>query len=226
MIYLPYPIKLRTCSFIFCLSLIVFFELGAQEPKTILVLDPGHGGHDTGAIGWGKVLEKDLVLEICNEVVKLNEQLYSDKIDIYLTRDSDKFIKLSDRGRLAKGLKADMFIAVHCNNMNGNTASKGMEVFVINPSPKYNQENIKKSIGLATDLNNAFTSKLKIKERGVKFQNFQVLRETINHCPSILLETAFISNRIEADYFSDKKNITAIALAIIESVNKYITDGL
>lgn len=191
-----------------------------------MVLDPGHGGKDFGAIGWDNLREKDIVLDICNEVVKLNEQLYNDKIEIYMTRENDRFISLSNRAKLARAINADIFIAVHCNNMNGNHLSKGMEVFVITPLPKYSIQNIKKSISLASDLNLSFTKKLKIKDRGIKFENFQVLRETIDYCPSVLLETAFISNSKEAQYFKEKKNITAVALAIIESVNKYITDGI
>lgn len=219
-------ISIRISNTTTLIILLYALNLTGQEAKKVVVLDPGHGGYDQGAIGWDSLLEKDLVLTISNEVVKLNRQLYDNELDIYLTRSKDTFINLADRGKLAKALKADIFISIHCNNMNGNTSSKGMEVFVINPLPKYSQENIKKSIALAAELSRNFTQKLKIKERGVKFENFQVLRETINFCPSVLLETAFISNQNEAEYFKDPKNITAIALAIVEATNTYIKDGL
>ena len=210
------------------LLLFTFFSTFSfsQNSKLILVLDAGHGGHDSGAIGWNNIREKDIALQICLEVVRLNKELYKDKVDIFLTRSHDKFISLTNRSKLAIALNADLFIAVHCNKMNGNNIAKGMEVFVAPPKPHYSQENIKKSIALATDLHMVFTKKLKIKKRGVKFQNFQVLRETIDYCPSVLLETAFISNQHESEYFQDKNNISAIALAIIESVYNYLNKAI
>lgn len=218
MIWIKYLVPKSKISLV--LLLIGCVPLIAQKP--IVIIDAGHGGYDSGAIGWGGIKEKDLVLLITQEVNRLNEALYDNQIEIYNTRTSDKFISLRNRGRLAVALDADLFISIHCNNMNGNTSSKGTEVFIINPLSKYNQSNIKKSLDFGVYLNNAFTDKLKIKQRGVKFENFQVLRETIDFCPSVLLETAFISNQQEAEHFKSKENITAMALAIIDSIYLYL----
>ena len=99
-------------------------ELSAQKR---IIIDVGHGGKDTGAIGVNGIQEKDVVMDIANAILKLNNELEK-PLDIYLTRYSDTLISLSDRSRLAKNLKADVFVSLHCNASHKN--SRGMEVYV------------------------------------------------------------------------------------------------
>src|SRR5690606_7599593 len=96
------------------LVLLLFLNLGmAQKPKIIIA--PGHGGRDSGAQGTNGILEKEVVLEIALECLRLNKSLMQDSLEIYLTRYTDTLIALGDRGRLAKSLKADAFVSIHCN---------------------------------------------------------------------------------------------------------------
>lgn len=92
--------------------------------KKVVVIDPGHGGIYSGAIGINCLQEKDVVLKVAKEVLKLNKMLFDNELDIYLTRYTDSLISLSDRSRLAKSLKADVFVSLHCNA--SQNASKGI----------------------------------------------------------------------------------------------------
>ena len=200
---------LKNVSFmIFLLKICLVFG-----QKKVVVIDPGHGGTDSGAIGVNGIYEKDVVLNVAKEVLKLNKSLFDIELDIYLTRYNDTLISLSDRSRLAKSLKADVFVSLHCNASRNN--SRGMEVYVHN-------SNNKKSIALAVSVLKENTQKLGFEKRGVKFGNFQVLRETISSCPSVLVEMGFMTNADEVDYFLKPKNIRAMALAVLMGVMDYL----
>lgn len=96
-------------------------NIDVENVKTI-VLDPGHGGKDPGAIGISGVLEKDVVLSI---VLKVREMLKKQvKLKILLTRDRDEFIPLSERTKFANDKKADLFISVHADAVPGNVKRK------------------------------------------------------------------------------------------------------
>ena len=184
--------------------------------KKIVVIDPGHGGNDSGAIGYKKVQEKDIVLNIAKAILELNKKSDS-SLEIYLTRYSDTLISLSDRANLAKALKADLFLSLHCNHSD-NPDARGVESFVVNQSAEFLDE----STWFAFQLQAEFNDKLGFESRGVKFANFQVLRETIEFMPSLLLELGFLSNVDEQRYFQKPKNIEALVLIIWECLIKNI----
>lgn len=204
------------------ISIFFLFSLGqlyGQEinTKKRIIIDVGHGGNDPGAIGVNGIKEKEVVLRIAKEILHLNSTLFENRFDIYLTRYKDTFISLKDRGLLAKGLKAGLFISLHCNA--SRTNAKGLEVYAIRSSS--NESRIKKSITIGLSILQECTQKLGFKERGIKFANFQVLRETRSICPAILVETGFVTNDAEADYYLNDNNIRAMALAIISGISKY-----
>ena len=180
--------------------------------KKIVVIDPGHGGIDSGAVGVNGIYEKDVVLKISKAILKLNKSLFDNELDIYLTRYNDTLISLSDRSLLTKSLKADVFVSLHCNASQNN--SRGMEVYA------HHSKN-KKSIALGVSILNESIQKLGFKKRGVKFADFQVLRQTILYCPSVLVELGFITNADEADYYLEAKNIEAMALAVLMGINEF-----
>ncbi|MEL7269524.1 MAG: N-acetylmuramoyl-L-alanine amidase, partial [Bacteroidota bacterium] len=163
--------------------------------KKMVVIDPGHGGMDSGAVGVNDIYEKDVVLNVAKAILKLNNSLFDNKMDIYLTRYNDTLISLSDRSRLARSLKADVFVSLHCNA--SQNASRGIEIYIHNSESPNSSE----SIALGVSILNESTQKLGFKKRGVKFANFQVLRETIPYCPSVLVEMGFMTNTDEAGYF-------------------------
>lgn len=208
---------LKNVSFvILVLKMCIIFGQETRVQKRI-VIDVGHGGKDAGAIGINGIQEKDVVLDVANAILKLNNQL--DKpLDIYLTRYSDTLISLSDRTKLGKALKADLFVSLHCNHSD-NPDAKGVEVYVANTISKYSDDATWFAFQLQDDLN----KKLGFESRGVKFANFQVLRKTIGYCPSVLLELGFLSNTDESDYLLKPESLTSLALVIWECLIKKIS---
>ena len=206
---------LKNVNFVFLLlQLCIVFGQETATQKRILI-DVGHGGKDSGAIGINKIQEKDVVLDIALEILSLNKQSKT-PLDIYLTRYSDTLISLSDRTKLAKVLKADVFISLHCNHSD-NPNARGIEVYVTNTISQYSKE----ATWLAFELQASFKRQLGFGSRGVKFANFQVLRETRDYFPAVLLELGFLSNRDENNYFSNRSNIRLSALSILLIIQKY-----
>lgn len=97
--------------------------------RKILVLDPGHGGHDPGAVGKNGLQEKDVVLDIA---LKVREILSTEpNIEIILTRDKDVFIPLPERSLIALQSKADLFVSIHAN-ASPNRGARGIETYLQN----------------------------------------------------------------------------------------------
>ncbi len=192
---------------------IIFGQETAAQKR--IVIDIGHGGKDSGAIGINSVQEKDVVLDIALEVLRLNEKSNT-PLDIYLTRYSDTLISLSDRTKLVKALNANVFISLHCNHSH-NPNARGIEVYVGETHSEYSKE----SIWSAYQLQNEIKKQLGFESRGVKFANFQVLRETVDYCPSILIELGFLSNWDEVRHLRNQKHLLAIGLIILNSFNIY-----
>lgn len=181
--------------------------------KLVIVIDPGHGGRDAGAIGVNVIQEKEVVLKLALHLQKLNLNVFQNKFEIYLTRYSDTLISLSDRSKIARSLKADRFISLHCNHSPFINA-RGIEIYV---SWK-NGINRNESTYLAYRIEKSLTQKTGIKSRGVKFSDFQILRETIDRTPSVLIEVGFLSNPDEAGYLSDPRNLKELSLAILNVI--------
>lgn len=205
---------LKYVSFIFLLlKMCVIFGQENVKQKRIFI-DVGHGGNDSGAIGLNDMKEKDVVLNVALEIFRQNKQL--DKpLDIYLSRFTDTFISLSDRTKLGKTLKPDVFISMHCNHSN-NPNARGVEVYVGKNLSEYS----KQSTWLGFQLQAVFKKQLGFESRGVKFADFQVLRESIDYYPAVLLELGFLSNLDECNYFANKQKIALIAQAILFTIKK------
>ena len=211
---------LKNVSFaILLLKMCVVFGQETVAQKRI-VIDVGHGGKDSGAIGITGIKEKDVALDIALEILRFNEKSEM-PLDIYLTRYSDTLISLSDRTKLVKALNAGLFISLHCNHSHNPTA-RGIEVYV----GKNESGNSKESVWSAYQLQNQFKKQLGFESRGVKFANFQVLRESNAYCPSVLVEMGFMSNIDEANYFLKLKSSRTMALAILMGTSNYLNTGL
>ena len=207
---------LKNVSFvILVLKMCIVFGQVTGAQKRILI-DVGHGGKDAGAIGINGIQEKDVVLSIANAILRLNNDLEK-PLDIYLTRYKDTLMSLSDRTKLAKALKADLFVSLHCNHSD-NPDARGIEVYASRKQEKFS----KTSVFMGYQIESALCETIGYENRGVKFANFQVLRETVEYCASILLELGFLSNIDEGSYISDKNHIERIALSILLSIKKSI----
>ncbi len=107
-------------------------EFEAPEIWTVVV-DPGHGGKDPGAIGKGGTYEKDIVLAIAKKIQDLSDTDRYEKLDIALTRDTDIFLPLNKRGEIAAQKGGHIFVSVHCN-ASDREAPHGVETFFLSPA--------------------------------------------------------------------------------------------
>lgn len=97
--------------------------------KKRIVLDPGHGGHDPGAVGPNKLYEKDVVLDIALKLKKILSEIPN--LEIFLTRDRDIYIPLEERTAIANSKNADLFVSIHANASTQRNA-KGIETYLLN----------------------------------------------------------------------------------------------
>jgi N-acetylmuramoyl-L-alanine amidase len=100
----------------------------AVAPLRLIVLDAGHGGHDTGAVGPAGLQEKDLVLDVTRRVARLLEAKLD--VKVLLSRDGDQFVTLRDRTTYANKERADLFVSIHAN-AHRESASNGVETYFL-----------------------------------------------------------------------------------------------
>lgn len=198
---------------IFLLCLFSVFITVCGQEKQIIIVDPGHGGTDSGAVGINGLKEKDLTLKIARAIVHYNRILLNQRYDIYLTRYEDTLISLGHRTKLAKILNPKIFVSLHCNHAN-NPKAAGLEVYVFNGQiPKQN-------LAIAKVMDGYLQKQLGYRSRGVKRANFQVLRDNREVCPALLLELGFLSNWDEASHLEEEDKIKALGLAILMGIKK------
>lgn len=166
-----------------------------------VVLDPGHGGSDPGAVGNG-LFEKDLNLTIAKEIryILLNEY---EGVEVKLTRETDLFIDLPTRAMVANDISADFFVSIHINSSSG--GGTGFESY-IHETRSLNstiyQEVIHAEIMKEICHDDIY-------DRGKKHANFSVLRRT--SMPAVLTENLFINNKHDADKLSDHNFLKKVA---------------
>ncbi|WP_282030761.1 N-acetylmuramoyl-L-alanine amidase family protein [Winogradskyella eximia] len=205
---------------LFCLVFLnlTYTQNGKDQVRNpIVVIDPGHGGKDAGATTRTGIKEKDIALGIASKIVVLNNTLFENPIVLFLTRYTDTLISLSDRTELSKKLKADIFISIHCNQAINRTAS-GTEVFI---HPK-SEVQVEESAYLGFTIQKGLADILGIKNRGIKYGNFHVLRDNDDSTATILLELGFLSQTDEAIYLSREESQSAVALVILQSIIKFL----
>lgn len=174
--------------------------------KTI-VIDPGHGGPDTGACGKQGVREKDVNLETA---LQLKSILERSGAQVLLTRNSDTFIGLYERGYFANYHKAELFISIHSNS-HPDPSVRGIEVFHYNGQTK--------SRHLAELVLNEITQTTGLNRLGVKCARFVVVRET--QMPSILVELGFLSNYQEESILQTMEFKEKAALGIFQGIAEF-----
>lgn len=151
-----------------------------------IVIDPGHGGSDPGAVSiTQKAEEKDLNLDLA---LKLGSALQQYGVEVVYTRDDDSTVALGARG---KKFKADLFISIH-HNASENISASGAETYCLLSYNAVDKSKIISALKIACEMQKAQSHAFGNYGRGVKFANFKVLRDS--DCPAILFETGFLSN--------------------------------
>lgn len=166
-----------------------------------IVIDPGHGGEDNGAV-WGYTEEDDINLIVS---FLLRCELEKRGHDIIMTRESDHATPLHKRTELANSLYVDLFISIHCDAFHKITA-RGMSAHI---HPRHSNE----TLDLAQRINIKLIENFKDhKNRGIKKSNFYVLRKTT--MPAVLVECEFLSNPETRKFLREPEKQLALARAI------------
>lgn len=179
-----------------------------KNPKDIrVVIDPGHGGKDAGAIK-DNLKEKDINLEVA---VRLAWLCSRHKIGFILTRFGNRFISLNECCKRANTTKAELFISIHCNSFKDEKV-KGIETFYCGGSAK-GKILAKRCQQLLMELKYS-------KDRESKHASFYVLKHT--RMTAILIELGFISNPEDAFYLDNENNQMLIAEKIFEFIKEVV----
>ncbi|MDR0228669.1 MAG: N-acetylmuramoyl-L-alanine amidase [Flavobacteriaceae bacterium] len=125
---------------VLAVMLVSFSMMGQSKQKFKVVLDPGHGGKDTGT-NHLKNVEKDIVLAVALEVGKILEK--QSDIEVFFTRNKDVFVEVRDRSVLANNAGGNVFVSIHCNGVNTEAAS-GTETYVMGISKNKNNLDVAK----------------------------------------------------------------------------------
>jgi len=222
----------------------------AAGRKLRIVVDPGHGGKDPGAIGPRGVMEKEVTLALSKALARQLETKFP--CEVILTRDRDVYIPLDERTMIANELKADLFVSLHAN-ANRSRQPYGVETYYLNFSKNDDvigvvarengtslakvgdldmilldlmaNDKINQSSRLAAEIQGALVDGLTpkyshIKDLGVRQGPFHVLWNAT--MPSVLVEVAFISNRREEQRLTDSNFQNRSAAAIAKGVGNYL----
>lgn len=186
----------------------------ALPMKKTVVLDPGHGGSDPGAVS-GKVNEKDLNLQVSKILKGL---LTEAGMTVYMTRSEDKYVGLYTRADIANNLRADLFVSVH-HNASPNTGAQGLMTLYY-PSSKERKMNGQK---LAELVQKNLVDTLKTRDWGIVARpNLVVTRET--KMPAIIAELGFMTNKAELEklvtYQFQKQAAHALYKSILEALQQ------
>ncbi|MBT9331966.1 N-acetylmuramoyl-L-alanine amidase [Acidipila sp. 4G-K13] len=215
-----------------------------------IVIDAGHGGHDSGTLGPGGIEEKDVVLDVALRLGKLLKQRLG--ADVIYTRDDDTFIPLETRTAIANKAQADLFISIHANS-SPDASARGVETYYLNFTTSADalevaarenavsdesihqlsdlvkkialQDKINESREFASDVEDSLYTGLErgnpgLKDRGVKKAPFVVLIGA--NMPSILAEISFLTNPDDAQELRESTYRERIAESLYRGVSKYV----
>jgi len=181
-----------------------------KRNKFLVVIDPGHGGLDPGAIGIGGIRETDIVLEVSKMVKKL---LSEKGVKVRLTRENEVDLDLPPRVALANKINADVFVSIHANASRGKRREiNGLETFYYKGwkgrslAKRIQKQILRVSPGSPN--------------RGVKQGRFYVIKNT--NMPAVLVEIGFLTGRLDARRLEKSAHRKRIAYAIAKGILEYL----
>lgn len=222
---------------------------GREADPFTVVIDPGHGGHDTGAIGMGNLREKRVVLSISR---KVNQNINQDDINVHLTRERDRSMgnehngQLDHRVEIAARHEADLFISIHANAATTPSA-RGAEIFIARPSDR--NDNISRltdwyrgswSVDGNRSAREAARERYRTKRKKTK-QAARIMKQNMTQtiptpfrgikrrsfhvlrespAPALLVETGFLTNQREAALLKDPSYQEKLARSIATAIHQ------
>lgn len=192
------------------------FAARETAPKSLIIIDPGHGGEDFGTQSHTSPKYHEKSLNLATSFI-LRDYLQKLGYEVSLTRANDKFIALSKRADFANLQEPSLFVSVHYNSAPSKEA-EGVEVYY------YRSETDKartaESKLLAESILQRVIKNTDAKSRGIKHGNFAVIRET--QMPAVLVEGGFLTSDNEMNRLKDGTYIKRIAWGIAEGINNYL----
>jgi N-acetylmuramoyl-L-alanine amidase len=216
-----------------------------------IVIDPGHGGHDTGTIGPTGLMEKDLCLDIALRLGKII-QLKLPSADVVFTRNDDTFIPLERRTEIANEAKADLFISVHANSSQDRQA-RGIETYYLNFTGSSDamevasrenalsansvhdlqdivakiarSEKIEESRDLATMIQDSLSKRMENLNRGDRNRGVRKAPFVVligADMPSVLAEISFLSNPSDEKWLKTPENRQRVADGLYRGIETYL----
>src|SRR6266702_1726556 len=216
-----------------------------------IVIDPGHGGHDTGTIGATGLMEKDLCLDVALRLGKIIEQRLPGANVVY-TRSDDSFVPLEERTNIANQAKADLFISIHANSSRDH-AARGIETYYLNlkGSPEAMEvaarenataqegvhdlqdlvkriartEKIDESKELAEDIQDSLSKRIQKSSRTVRNRGVRKAPFVVligADMPSILTEISFLSNPADEQLLKKPEQRQKVAEGLYQGVVSYL----
>ncbi|HID0817532.1 N-acetylmuramoyl-L-alanine amidase CwlD [Clostridium botulinum] len=212
----------------FIIRINIFSNSNSVKGKKIILIDPGHGGMDGGAVARDGTLEKDVNLEI-SKILKKN--LKKEGYKVVMTREDDSGLYSEDKGKrvrqkkiedlnkrceLKRTTKCDMFISIHLN-MFDQSQYYGAQVWYSN-----NEDSKRLAHILQNNLREELDENNKRKEKAAK-NSYKILRNN-DKMPSVIVECGFLSNSMELEKLKSTDYQEKISKAIVKSVGDYFND--
>jgi N-acetylmuramoyl-L-alanine amidase len=200
-----------------------------SKPFAVVVLDPGHGGQDSGAM-CGGVMEKDLTMDVARRVDRL---LDSEGVATLMTRLGDSYVSLADRAAFGNRVKDSIFISIHFNEDNkpvasgvetyyaahqiasGSTLASWLPFFSRPPSNSPKPE----SQSLAGFIQEALVARTRSIDRGTQAKQFFVIANVTS--PAVLIEAGFITNKDELSKLANEDYRDQLAAAVADGILRY-----
>jgi N-acetylmuramoyl-L-alanine amidase len=173
----------------------------------VVMIDPGHGGPDSGAVGIGGLQEKNVILPIAQRVAAILQQ---QGIQAILTRKSDYDLDLEPRVRMAREDRANLFVSIHANSIDNRPDVNGLETYYYSSS----------SQRLAQTIHNTILQSIDVGDRGVRQARFYVLRN--NPMPAVLVEVGFVTGTRDEPRLATADYQNQMAQAIARGILLYI----
>jgi N-acetylmuramoyl-L-alanine amidase len=172
-----------------------------------IVVDPGHGGKDPGTISRAGLQEKTVTLPVAKELARLLKQ---DGFDVVLTRRTDVFIELDDRGAIANHFGADLFVSIHADAC-PDPFMRGFAVYTSREPSRGSREVAQAVAGAMHGTS--------MEGLGMRQANYRVL--VVTQCPAILVELGYLSNGLDAEMLADHEAQAQLARSIADGIGEY-----
>jgi len=181
--------------------------------RVLVMLDPGHGGKDPGAIGLGGLREVDVILPVAKRVAEI---LAKQGIAVKMTRNDDYFIGLDERVMMSRAAGATLFVSIHANSIDNRPDVNGLELYHYNIGQSF-AETVHSAILDYVNKNGFF-----LNDRRVRSARFLVLRKSA--IPAILVETGYLTNEAESARLRRDDYQKVMAEGIAKGIIQYIKD--